>query len=157
MNIGNSVREGTTFSFLCNFGGECMYVAELIATIDNNMPNDIADGSIINWVNFLEDYIYQKVIGSLNIDPFISEDGLSERDKYKPDLKTLDLADTQTLALEEFGYRWIQMYEYYIYAQISMLKEEFGKANNYIMLYNSLVDEFVALYFSRYKSERDWR
>ena len=30
------------------------------------------------------------------------------------------------------------MYEYYIYSQISC--KEFGKANNYISLYNSLID-----------------
>ena len=49
------------------------------------------------------------------------------------------------------------MYEYYIYGQISLLKEEFGKGNNYIMLYNTLYDEFFAFYNSRYKTDRNWR
>lgn len=134
-----------------------MKVAELLATVSANMPSDISDGSIINWINYMEDYIYHKIIGSLNTDPFISEDGLKEQDKYKPELKTLSMADTQELSLEKFGYRWLLMYEYYIYSQISMLKEEFGKASNYITLYNSMIDEFVAFYFSRYVTDRDWR
>ena len=134
-----------------------MYVAELLAIVSDNMPSDISDGSIINWINILEDSIYSKIVGNLNTEPFISEDGLSERERYKPELKTLEKSQEQELELEQFGYRWIVMYEYYIYAQISLLKEEFGKANNYIALYNSLLDEFFAFYNSRYKTDRDWR
>ena len=134
-----------------------MLVSELLATVSNNMPSDISDGSIINWINVMEDMIYSKVINNLNMLPYISDDGSSERDRYKPELKTLDDAEMQELSLETFGYRWIIMYEYYIYAQISLLKEEFGKANNYISLYNSLVDEFFSFYNSRYVTDREWR
>ena len=134
-----------------------MYVAELLAIVSDNMPSDISDGSIINWINVLEDTVYSKVVSNLDVLPYISDDGLSERERYKPELKTLENAEMQQLDLEKFGYRWIIMYEYYIYAQISLLKEEFGKANNYIALYNSLLDEFFAFYNSRYKTDRDWR
>lgn len=135
-----------------------MKVSELITTVYENMPNDIAEQSIINWINYMEDEIYSNIIGTLNTEPHISEDGLSESSlKYKPDVKTLILKDTQELSLGAFGNRWHLMYEYYIYAQISLLKEEFGKGNNYISLYNNMVDEFVQMYFSRYKSNREWR
>lgn len=134
-----------------------MKVAELLATVSNNMPSDIADGSIINWINALEDELYTKVVGSLNTDPFISEDGLAEATKYKPIIKTLELADAQDLSLIAFGIRWSMMYEYYVYAQIALLKEEFAKFNNYIALYNSLINEFYTFYNSRYKTDRDWR
>lgn len=134
-----------------------MYVSELLATVSNNMPSDISDGSIINWINILEDDVYSRVISNLNTEPFISEDGLSERDRYKPDIKTLDQAEIQELELIKFGLRWQLMYEYFIYAQISLLKEEFGKGNNYIQLYNSLADEFFAFYNSRYQTKREWR
>ena len=134
-----------------------MYVSELLAVVSNNMPSDIADGSIINWINILEDTIYSKVIGNLNTKPLVSDDGLEERERFKPELKTLEKAEEQELELMKFGIRWLQMYEYYIYAQISLLKEEFGKGNNYIMLYNTLYDEFFAFYNSRYKTDRKWR
>ena len=134
-----------------------MKVAEFLATVSNNMPSDIDDGSIINWINALEDDLYTKVIGSLNTVPFISEDGLTEATRYKPEIKTLDLAEIQELSLLTFGVRWSMMYEYYVYAQIALLKEEFAKFNNYIALYNALVIEFYSFYNSRYKTDRDWR
>ena len=134
-----------------------MYVAELLATVSANMPSDISDGSIINWINILEDDVYSRVIGNLNTEPFISEDGLSERERFKPDVNTLELAEEQELSLLTFGIRWQLLYEYFIYAQIALLKEEFGKGNNYIQLYNSLVDEFFSFYNSRYVTDREWR
>lgn len=134
-----------------------MYVSELLAVVSNNMPSDIADGSIINWINILEDIIYSKIVGRLNTEPYISDDGLEERERFKPELKTLEKANEQELELMKFGIRWLMMYEYYIYAQIALLKEEFGKGNNYIMLYNTLFDEFFAFYNSRYKTDRKWR
>lgn len=134
-----------------------MYVAELLAIVSDNMPSDISDGSIINWINVLEDTVYSKVVSNLDVLPYISDDGLSERERHKPELKTLENAEMQQLDLEKFGYRWIIMYEYYIYSQISLLKEEFSKANNYIALYNSLIDEFFAFYNSRYVTDREWR
>lgn len=133
-----------------------MYVSELLATVSSNMPSDISDGSIINWINILEDDVYSRVIGNLNTDPFISDDGLSSRERYRPDFKTLALAEEQDLSLLDFGIRWQMLYEYFIYAQIALLKEEFGKGNNYIQLYNTLVDEFFAFYNSRYKADKGW-
>lgn len=133
-----------------------MTVAEFLSVIENNMPNDVADGSIINWINVLEDSIYASIIGSLNTEPFIDDDGLKEREHIKPEIKTLENATTQSLSLMDFGYRWLQLYEYFVYAQISILKEEFGKANNYIALYNSLLDDFLAFYFSRASYDKAW-
>ena len=134
-----------------------MKVSELLATVSANMPSDIEDGSIINWINYMEDDLYGRIIGSLNMDPFIDDEGLSERLRYKPELKTLATAEIDDLSVAVFGYRWLVMYEYYIYAQIALIKEEFGKANNYIMLYNGIMDEFFAFYNSRYQTDRDWR
>lgn len=134
-----------------------MKVAELLAIVSDNMPSDVSDGSIINWINYMEDEIYSIIVGNLRTDPNITTDGLSETTRYKPLTKTLDLAETQDLELENFGIRWIQMYEYYIYAQIALLKEEFGKGNNYIMLYNTKLDDFFKFYNSRYQTSRDWR
>lgn len=134
-----------------------MKVAELLAIVSSNMPSDVSDGSIINWINYMEDDIYSRVIGNKNMNQFISEDGLSEATRYKPTVKTLDLAEEQDLDLEKFGIRYLQMYEYYIYAQIALLKEEFAKGNNYLTLYNAKLDDFFAFYNSRYKTDRDWR
>ena len=134
-----------------------MYVSELLATVSNNMPSDISDGSIINWINYLEDDLYSRIIGNLNLEPFIDNEGMAERLRYKPERKTLETSTEDELSIEVFGYRWLLLYEYYIYTQIALLKEEFGKANNYIMLYNTMLDDFFAFYNSRYKTDRDWR
>lgn len=134
-----------------------MKVAELLATVSANMPSDIEDGSIINWINYMEDDIYSRIVGKRNMDTKISSDGLSEAERYKPTLKTIDNAEDQDLELEKFGIRYLQMYEYYIYGQIALLKEEFAKGNNYLALYNAKLDDFFAFYNSRYKTDRDWR
>ncbi len=134
-----------------------MKVSELLATVSANMPSDIEDGSIINWINILEDDVYSRVINNLNMDPFISDDGLTSRERFKPEIKNLDKAEEQELSLLGFGIRWGLLYEYFIYAQIALLKEEFGKGNNYIQLYNSLADDFYSMYNSRFKTDRDWR
>ena len=120
------------------------------------MPSDISDGSIVNWINVLEDDVYSRVVGNLNLEPYISDDGLSSKERYKPEVKTIDDAEIQELSLLSFGIRWQLLYEYFIYAQIALLKEEFGKGNNYTQLYNSLVDDFFAYYNSRYKAEKGW-
>lgn len=134
-----------------------MKAAELLAITSNNMPSDISDGSIINWINILEDMVYSTVIDGLIEGPYISEDGLAARERYKPIIKTLEAAEETELSLMAFGSRWIILYEYFVYAQISLLKEEFGKANNYIMLYNSMLDDFYKFYNSRYQTKREWR
>lgn len=110
-----------------------MNVAELISIINNNMPNDINESSFVNWINILEDTIYSKFIK-------IAE-------KPTPKIKKVESLATDELYLFNYGARWVLMYEYFIYGQICILNEEFGKANNYLMLYNSLIDEFVQYYY----------
>jgi hypothetical protein len=106
-------------------------VAELITMVGNIMPNDIDENDFVRWVNVIEDTIYQKFI----------------KDMPKPTLKTLQTISSDELSLLQYGYRWVTIYEYYIYGQISLSYQEFGKANNYFMLYNSMIDEFVQQYF----------
>ena len=108
-----------------------MNVSELITIINNNMPNDMNESSFVNWINILEDTIHSKFI----------------RIADGPILKTIENLGTDELYLYVHGHRWISIYEYFIYGQICMLNEEFGKANNYLMLYNNLVDEFVQYYY----------
>lgn len=108
-----------------------MKVAELITTINNNMPNDIAESTFLNWINVLEDTMYSKYIK-------VSD---------KPELKTISNIGTDELSLVEHGIRWLMLYEYFIYSQICILNEEYGKANNYFMLQNGLIDEFVQYYY----------
>ncbi len=134
-----------------------MKVAELLATVSDNMPSDISDGSIVNWINYMEDDIYSRIVGNKNMNQLTAYDGLSEAERYKPIVKTMDNAEEVDLELEKFGIRYIQMYEYYIYGQIALLKEEFAKGNNYLALYNAKLDDFFAFYNSRYKTDRDWR
>ena len=95
-----------------------MKVSELIVYIANVMPNDMPESSIVSWVNILEDTIYEKFI----------------LDKEKPTPKTVRTIGTDELSLMEFGYRWVQIYQFYICGNISLQNEEFGKANNYFML-----------------------
>lgn len=109
-----------------------MKVSELITIINNNMPNDVNESSFVNWINILEDTIHSKFI----------------RVADGPILKTIENLGTDKLYLYTYGHRWISIYEYFIYGQICILNEEFGKANNYLMLYNNLVDEFVQYYYA---------
>lgn len=95
------------------------------------MINDTNPSVIINWINVLEDTIYSKFA----------------TDHEKPDPKTLEGMGMEELSLLEFGHRWIQLYEFYIYGQLCLVREEYGKANNYFILYNSMIDEFVMFYF----------
>ena len=108
-----------------------MTVAELITIVNNNMPNDIHESSIVNWVNILEDTMYSKFIKMAE----------------KPKLKSVENIGADELALYQFGHRWVLLYEYFVYGQICLLNEEYGKANNYFMLYNNLIDEFVQYYY----------
>ena len=133
-----------------------MTISEFLVTIESNMPHDIPDSTIINWINILEDSVYSSIVGTLNTEPFISDDGLSERERIKPEFKTIDKANEQTLSLLDFGFRWLSLYEYFVYAQICILKEEFAKSNNYIYLYNSVLDDFISFYFSRVKTDKRW-
>lgn len=110
-----------------------MTVAELITMIDNIMPNDVDENDIIRWINVLEDTIYEKFV----------------KDSPKPALKTLANISSDTLSLMDYGYRWVTIYEYFIYGQISMVNEEYGKSNNYFQLYNAMVDEFMQQYFPK--------
>lgn len=86
-----------------------MKVAELLATVSNNMPSDVSDGSIINWINYMEDEIYSNIIGNKNINQRVSGDGLSEADRYGPLSKNLDEAEDQDLELAQFGIRLIML------------------------------------------------
>ena len=108
-----------------------MTVSELITSINNVMINDVTPSTIVNWINILEDTIYTNFA----------------TDHDKPTAKTLESMGSDELSLLEFGHRWIQMYELYIYGQLCLVREEYGKANNYFMLYNSMIDEFVMFYF----------
>ena len=107
-----------------------MKVAEFITMINEIMPNDVDESMFINWVNVLEDTIYEKFI----------------HDRVKPTLKTLQNISVDNLDLMAFGYRWLKIYEYFVLGQVSIRYEEFNKANNYFMLYNSLIDEFAQQY-----------
>jgi|GEM_PF-3320748 len=115
-----------------------MTVAELIGLVCGNMPNAIPESSFVNWINILEDSIYSTYI----------------KDREKPEPKKVENMGTDELALEkDFGLRWRLIYEYYLYAQICILNEEFAKANNYIFLYNEQVNEFVKFYYSNMENE----
>lgn len=110
-----------------------MTVAELIGLVCSNMPNAIPESSFVNWINILEDSIYSTYVV----------------DKDKPNEKLVENIGRDELAIEkDFGLRWRLLYEYYLYAQICILNEEFGKANNYLMLYNNTVDEFTRHYYA---------
>lgn len=110
-----------------------MKVSQLIGMVNSLMPNDVDESMFVSWINILEDTIFQKFI----------------IDKEKPPEKTLFNIGSDELALLDYGYRWVTIYQYYIMGQISLLYEEFGKANNYFMLYNSMVDEFVQQYYPK--------
>jgi len=110
-----------------------MVVSELITMVRDIMPNDVSESTFVSWVNILEDTMYEKFM----------------HDKVKPTIKTVRTMSTDTLSLLEYGYRWVTLYQYYVYGQISLMNEEFGKANNYFMLYNSLIDDFVQQYFPK--------
>jgi len=110
-----------------------MVVSELITMVRDIMPNDVSESTFVSWINILEDTMYEKFM----------------HDKVKPTIKTVRTMSTDTLSLLEYGYRWVTLYQYYVYGQISLMNEEFGKANNYFMLYNSLIDDFVQQYFPK--------
>ena len=88
-----------------------MKVAEFITMINEIMPNDVDESMFINWVNVLEDTIYEKFI----------------HDRVKPTLKTLQNISVDNLDLMTFGYRWLKIYEYFVLGQVSIRYEEFNK------------------------------
>lgn len=110
-----------------------MHVAEFITQVNNKQPNDLTENNFVQWINILEDTMYSKHI----------------LDHEKPEPKTLEGMGVEKLSILEFGYRWLLLYEYFILGQICLSIEEYGKANNYLMLYNSLIDEFVQYYYPK--------
>ena len=80
-----------------------MTVAELMTIVDNNMPNDIAKSSFVNWINILEDTMYSKFIKMAE----------------KPEIKTVENIGIDELAILVYGHRWTLLYEYFIYGQIT--------------------------------------
>lgn len=146
-----------------------MKVVELLTLVKNNYPTAIQDGTLIHYINMLEDTIYSDIVGTLDIEPLSYEIGDTDgdgaevtvptaRDQYKPDKKTFELMDTQDLALTDLGDRWAELYEYYLYSRMALLNKDFEDYQNYASVYNELHDDFVAFYFSRRSTPRvNWR
>lgn len=130
-----------------------MNVSELINYVQKIMPTDLEDSIYIEWINILESNMY--------ID-YISKGDLEDFERVEPTIKTI-AKGSEKLYLTKYGTRWNQIYYYFLFAQISIILEEFSKANNYIALYNSTVDEFVSYYFPKMintvRNERmkEWR
>ena len=125
-----------------------MTVAQLISIVQNTMPNDISESILLSWINIVEEIVYTEYA----------------KDKEKPIPKKIENIGQDNLSIvEDFGAKFEPLYEYYLYANICIYREEYGKANNYFLLYNSMIDEFVQYYFPimsnpvRDKRLKNWR
>ena len=68
----------------------------------------------------------------------------------RPSMKTVIDANTEKLdILEEYPYKYIELYENYLLQKICTRKREYMEANNYGLLYNESVREFMKFYFDR--------
>lgn len=146
-----------------------MTVDELVKLVQLNYQTAITDGTLIHYINMLEDTIYSDIVGTLDIDPLTYEigdldsDGIEvtepqERDQFRPEEKTEADRLTQVLDLTKFGKRWAELYEYYLYSRMALLNKDFEDYQNYASVYNALHDDFVAFYFSRRSTPRvNWR
>ena len=135
-----------------------MKVVELLTLVKANYPTAIQDGTLIHYINMLEDTIYSDIVGTLDIEPLTTGDPPIAREQYKPDKKTFELMHTQELALTDMGDRWAELYEYYLYSRMALLNKDFEDYQNYASVYNALHDDFVAFYFSRRSTPRvNWR
>lgn len=129
-----------------------MKVAELITLVSNNTPNSIPDSTLIQYINNLEESIYSEIIPALNITPY------PDIETILPVKKTIADAATQDLALTEYGERWSELYEFYLYSRIALFNKDFEDYMNYGSAYNTMYDEFIRFYFSRRVTPRmNWR
>jgi len=127
-------------------------VAELLTLVSNNTPNSIPDSTLINYINNLEEAIYSEITQSLNITPY------PDIELVLPVEKTLADAATQDLALIEYGKRWSELYEFYLYSRIALFNKDFEDYQNYGAAYNELLDDFIKFFFSRRATPRtNWR
>lgn len=62
--------------------------------------------------------------------------------KYTPTVKTNENANYLNLNLMNYGYQWIELYEYYCSYKANLKMEEFQVANNFANLYNEAVVNF---------------
>ena len=129
-----------------------MKVAELLTLVSNNTPNSIPDSTLIQYINNLEESIYSEIIPALNTTPY------PDIEAILPDKKTIADAATQDLALTEYGERWSELYEFYLYSRIALFNKDFEDYMNYGSAYNTMFDEFIRFYFSRRVTPRtNWR
>lgn len=129
-----------------------MKVAELLTLVNNNTPNSIPDSTLIRYINNLEEHIYSEITQALNITPY------PDLELVLPVTKTLADAATQDLAFTEFGNRWTELYEFYLYSRIALFNKDFEDYQNYGTAFNSVLDDFIRFYFSRRSTHRmNWR
>lgn len=133
-----------------------MKLIEVLEYIDNMMPNEVDEKDIIGWLNTMESMVYQEIISSEKL-----RDSNIEYKKEPIPMTQNDIE--KPLDLMEYGHRWVELYQYFAFAQICIIHEEYGKANNYISLFNNSMTNFVKFYFSRMETPirdsrmKEWR
>lgn len=91
---------------------------------------------------------YFKKNGKLSLDPSPVtdvENGIEIIYRWKPERKSIKDLEIQLLLPEQFT----DMYIYYIYFKICMLNNEFGKANNWVVMYNNVYEAFKKWYYKQ--------
>ena len=135
-----------------------MKVVELLTLVKTNYPTAITDGTLIHYINMLEDMVYSEVIGVLDTDPLvIDSEPPTEREQYRPLKKTFEDIHEQELSLTALGDRWAELYEFYLYSRMALLNKDFEDYQNYAAMYNAIFNEFFRFYNSRRKSDKVWR
>ena len=135
-----------------------MKVVQLLTLVKTNYPTAITDGTLIHYINMLEDMVYSEVIGVLDTDPLvIDSEPPTEREQYRPLKKTFEDIHEQELSLTALGDRWAELYEFYLYSRMALLNKDFEDYQNYAAMYNAIFNEFFRFYNSRRKSDKVWR
>jgi hypothetical protein len=105
---------------------------------------------------------YFKKNGEIALNPIPTQDstdGIVIFYRKLPELKTLANIDTDTTSIiDDFGFRWIDLYRFFLSWEINISLKEFIEANNWAALYNEKESELFNWYKDKQvKTVSDYR
>lgn len=92
---------------------------------------------------YVPEYSYFKENDKLNYSDPKNGDSIKIVLRRMPAIKLVANISTDKLSLPD---RFLQIYKYYIFAQILQIKKEYDESNNWLALYNAELEDFSAWY-----------
>lgn len=108
-----------------------MTIAQAIALVDQQKPNQYTDADKIHWLNAIDSMIFREIIST-------HEDGVDHFDGYTED------TDQGTELLAEDGFS--DMYIKWLYAQIDFANQETNRYSNSMIMFNALYADYGNAY-----------